>query len=228
MTDEEFIQKLKKEAFFEHSGVQKEVLWGRLKAYVNTDSRVGFWHFGFRLTYLFGVVLVVLLTSAGVTFAAQESLPGQTLYPVKRWSEEAVIFVKFDETAKKKARVELTTKRVDEVNKLVAEDPEKAGEVLDEYERDIEGFIVVFMDDPDLSQTLEITISANREYLMRAAEAAPDEMRIKIEALIEEEPDEPSVGDDESQEPQDGSTMGEVTDGPASGEDPNDTSSPQP
>ena len=230
MTDEEFIQKLKKEARFTHTGDQKEILWGRLKAYIGPSTGTGFWHFGFRFAYLVVAVFVILLASAGVTFASQESLPGQTLYPVKRWSEEAVIFVKFDETAKKKARVELTTKRLDEVNQLVVENPEKAGEVLDEYERDIEGYIVVFMDDPNLSETLEVTISANREYLMKAAEAASDDMRVRIEGIIEEE--EPDPPTEETDENQDGSTKGETTSDPtndaSTGSDPNDTSSPQP
>ncbi len=110
MNEEEFIQKLKKEAQFTHSGYQKEILWGRLQAYMDTSPGGGFWHFGFRLAYIAVFAFGVLLASAGVTFASQSALPGEPLYPVMRWSEEAVIFVKFDETAKKKARVELTTK----------------------------------------------------------------------------------------------------------------------
>ena len=99
MTEEEFIQKLKKEARFTHSGYQKEILCGRLQAYIDTTPSTGFWHFGFRLAYIVAIAFVVLFASAGVTFASQNSLPGGLLYPVKRWSEEAVIFVKFNGTA---------------------------------------------------------------------------------------------------------------------------------
>jgi len=187
MTDEEFLEKLKKESRFEHSGAQKDILWGRLSSYLDEEKvGRGFWRFGFRYAYFAVVAFVVLLGSAGVTFASQSSIPGQTLYPVKRFSEEAVIFVKFDQKEKDKARMELTTKRVDEVNKLVAKNPEKAGEVLDEYENQIENYLMAYMEDPEYYQSYEIIIMANKEYLMKAAESAPNEIKIKIKELLEE------------------------------------------
>ena len=187
MTDEEFLEKLKKESRFEHSGTQKDILWGRLSSYLDEEKvGRGFWHFGFRYAYLSVLALTVLLGSAGVTFASQSSIPGQTLYPVKRFSEEAVIFVKFDQREKDIARMELTTKRADEVNKLVADNPEKVGEALDEYESQIESYLFAYMEDPEYFQSFEMTIMANKEYLMKAAESAPDEIKIRIKALLEE------------------------------------------
>lgn len=228
MTDEEFLEKLKKESRFEHSGAQKDILWGRLSSYLDEEKvGRGFWRFGFRYAYLSVLALTVLLGSAGVTFASQNSIPGQTLYPVKRLSEEAVIFVKFGQKEKDKARMELTTKRVDEVNKLVAENPEKAGEVLDEYENQIENYLVTYMEDPEYYQSYEIIIMANKEYLMKAAESAPNEIKIKIKALLEEAETQENDNSEGEVEGKEDKPLGEeesVDNGSDSGANQNDTS----
>ena len=233
MNEEEFINKLKKEANFTHSGYQKEILWGRLQAYIDTPSSRGLWHFGFRFAYVAIFAFGVLLTSAGVTFASQSSLPGEPLYPVMRWSEEAVIFVKFDETARRKARMELTTKRVNEVSHLMTQNPEKAEEVLDEYESQIEDYAAVFMDDPNLSENLRVTLLLNRELLMMVVDEAPDSIKIKIQAIIEKEYTVDQDEDtNEEQEIEEGSTKGETTEEnktkPLVEEETSGTSVPQP
>ena len=233
MTDEEFLEKLKKEVRFEHSGAQKDILWGRLSAYLDEEKvGRGFWYFGFRYAYFAVVAFVVLLGSAGVTFASQSSIPGQTLYPVKRFSEEAVIFVKFNQKEKDKARMELTTKRADEVNKLVMENPEKAEAALDEYENQIEDYLIAYMEDPEYYQSYESILMANKEYLMKAAESAPDEIKIRIEALLEEEEnksEEEGKVEGEKDEPQDSENNSNGSDSNSNQDDTtNDTSSPQP
>ena len=190
MTDEEFIKKLKKEAYFEHTGDQKEILWGRLHAYLNVrEVKRGLWYFGFRFANLVVVVVVVLLASAGVTFASQTSLPGEPLYAVKRLSEEAKIFVIFDQKTKQKERIKLTSRRVDEV---------------------------AFNEDPELLESLESTLLANKEVFMRVVDEAPDQLKSRINELIEEP-------DDEEPEEGAGSVEGEQ-DNPSS--DPKDEEDP--
>lgn len=191
MTDEEFVKKLKKMAFFEHTGAQKEILWKRLSSYIGTEEvGVSFWHFSFRFVYLVAVVLIVLLGSASVTFASQSSLPGQPLYPVKRLSEEAKIFVIFDQKAKKKERIKLTTRRVDEVDKLIAQDPEKAEQVLEEYEEQMQGLEQEFSEDPELVESFNETLSMNKDVFVKVveSESTPDQIKTRIRVLIEEEP----------------------------------------
>lgn len=196
MNDEELIEKLKRAVKFEHTGAQKEILWGRLLAYLDTEQKdLGFWHFSLRFTHLVIVVLIIFLTSTGVTFAARASLPGQPLYPVKRLSEEADLFIKFDQKAKKEAKIKLTTRRVEEINKLVLEDPEKAEEALDEYEGQIEQYKNEYSEDPELAQSFNATLMINNEVLQATADQAPEEMQERIRALIAEE--EPSQEDKE-------------------------------
>jgi hypothetical protein len=219
MTDEEFIKKLKKEAYFEHTGDQKEILWGRLRAYLDVDeAKGGFWYFGFRFAHLVVVVAVVLLASAGVTFASQTSLPGEPLYSVKRLSEEAKIFVIFDQKTKQKERIKLTSRRVGEVEQLASKDPGKAEELLGEYESQIENYENAFNEDPELSESLESTLMANKEVFMRVVDEAPDQLKTRINELIEE-PDE------EEPEEESGGTVEGEQDNPANDpkeeEDPN-------
>ncbi len=217
MTDEEFIKKLKKEAYFEHTGDQKEILWGRLHAYLNVrEVKRGLWYFSFRFANLVVVVVVVLLASAGVTFASQTSLPGEPLYSVKRLSEEAKIFVIFDQKTKQKERIKLTSRRVGEVEQLASKDPGKAEELLGEYESQIENYEDMFNEDPELLESLESTILANKESFMRVVDEAPDQLKSRINELIEE-PDE------EEPEEGDGSVEGEQ-DNPSS--DPKDEEDP--
>ncbi len=191
-TDEEFTEKLKKASYFEHTGAQKEILWNRLYLYLDIrQPRVGFLYFSFRFAHLIVILLIVLLASAGVTFASQKSLPGQPLYPVKRFSEEADLFIKFDQKAKKEAKIKLTTRRVEEINKLVLEDPEKAEEVLDEYEDQIEAYKSEYSEDPELAESFNATLMINNEVLQAIADQAPEEMQERIMALIaEEEPNQ--------------------------------------
>ena len=225
MTEEELIKKLKKTARFEHTGIQKEYLWTRLSAYIGTkEVTTTFWHFGFRATYLAVVALVILLGSAGVTFAAQNSLPGQPLYPVKRFSEEANISLKFNEKDKRKARIQLTTKRVDEISKLISNDPERAEEALTEYENQMNEYEEAFSEDPELSKAFRITIEVNGEVLMNIVEQAPDELKEKVKSLLpEEEPSDTKTDD--------GTVEGEKDSGGSSGTNDseiNNTFSPQP
>lgn len=190
MTDEEFIKKLKKQAYFEHTGAQKEILWGRLQSYIGVsraNRKAG--HFSFRFVYIAAVVVLIFLASTGVTFASQSSLPGEPLYPVKRLSEEAKIFVIFDQKAKQKERIKLTSRRVGEVERLVAKDPGRAEEILGEYESQIEGYEAEFAEDPELSESLESTVTSNKEVFVKVVDQAPEELKPRIRGLIGEEED---------------------------------------
>ncbi|MEX0617267.1 MAG: DUF5667 domain-containing protein [Candidatus Woykebacteria bacterium] len=187
MNDTEFIEKLRKIAKIEHTGAQKEILWGRLYQYLKTTKvGGGLWYFSFRITYLVALVLVVLAASTGISFASQSSLPGEPLYSVKRFSEEARVFVIFGEKAKKKERIKLTTERVGEVQELISKDPEKAEGLLSEYEAQMENYKKEFAEDPELSESLNSTIMVNKDVFVKVVETAPDQIKIRIRVLIDE------------------------------------------
>ena len=186
MRDAEFARKLKRMVKIEHAGAQKEILWNRLYSRLGDSEKPRFWYFGFRFTYLVALVLVVLLATSGVTFASQNSLPGEPLYPVKRLSEEAKIFIVFDQRAKKKERIKLTTRRADEVQKLAGKDPKKAEEVLDDYESQMEKHEKEFNTDPELMESFNNTLITNKEVFVKTAETAPEQIKVRIRVLIKE------------------------------------------
>ena len=73
------------------------------------------------------------------------------------------------------------------MNDLVTQNPEKAEEVLDEYESQMEDYTSVYMDDPNLFEDWVVTITLNREVLRKAADEAPDSIKLRIRTLIEKE-----------------------------------------
>jgi len=64
------------------------------------------------------VLIFVSLSGAGVISAAKNSLPGQTLYPVKRLVEKAKIYLTFNQSGKAVLRAELLSARLEEVKML--------------------------------------------------------------------------------------------------------------
>lgn len=74
-------------------------------------------------------VVVLCLTSSGLVYASQTSLPGTTLYPVKRATENIRLAVIISPSAKKDLEVKFINKRLEEVERLEIE-PEKNNVVL--------------------------------------------------------------------------------------------------
>jgi hypothetical protein len=75
---------------------------------------------GFRLvSVVAAAVLIVIISGAGITFASQESLPGDKLYPVKILTEEVVVAVTPNPETKAKLRIEFAGRRVKEVEEVV-------------------------------------------------------------------------------------------------------------
>ncbi len=67
------------------------------------------------------VVLVLLLVGGTITVsAAQGSLPGQALYQVKTWSEDARLSLTFSDKNKLNLTLDYTNRRVDEISSLLA------------------------------------------------------------------------------------------------------------
>jgi hypothetical protein len=72
---------------------------------------------------LIAVVVAVMLffSGTGVTvFAAQESLPAQTLYPLKIWSEDAILSLTASPTARLNYLLDFCDRRIDEMVDLLA------------------------------------------------------------------------------------------------------------
>lgn len=69
--------------------------------------------------------LIIALASGGTVAASQNSLPGDTLYPVKILSEDAVVAMVFSPEQKAEFRLNLAQKRIEEIGKVLEEAKEK-------------------------------------------------------------------------------------------------------
>lgn len=86
---------------------------------------------GRRFVLVASATLVMALALAGTgTLASRDALPGDSLYGVKRVAESAGLALTFDEVAKAQRHFELATTRLDEVERLLAEQPPASPELV--------------------------------------------------------------------------------------------------
>ena len=65
--------------------------------------------------------VIILAGSSATVFASQKSLPGQTLYPVKSWSEDIRLFMTTSPETKLNLTLYFTNRRMEEISTLMAE-----------------------------------------------------------------------------------------------------------
>lgn len=89
-------------------------------------QKTGFFHFPLRnpalLKAVMTAVLVVVIFLGGTVttvFASQNSLPGQNLYPVKTWSEDALLALTFSAQTRAGYEMDFTDRRIVEMEQLI-------------------------------------------------------------------------------------------------------------
>ncbi|MGD9142950.1 MAG: DUF5667 domain-containing protein, partial [Dehalococcoidia bacterium] len=83
-------------------------------------------------------VLILTLSGAGTAYAAQDSLPGETLYPVKTFTEDFRVWLETNEEAEVALELEFAEKRLGEMERLVDKTPENLSLALSGYERNLD------------------------------------------------------------------------------------------
>lgn len=96
-----------------------------------------FLHAAPRWVQIAAVAIVVVITANGITVASASSLPGSPLYSVKRLAEQSNVFLA--PTAGERARIwmNLASRRLDEVQRLVALEPRVDPGTLDAIDESI-------------------------------------------------------------------------------------------
>lgn len=141
----------------------KEKIWLKIQNYLRehrsekplaTVLRVGFWPvFRFRkLAFSTLILLIALGLVGGATKASQGSLPGETLYAVKKVTEKVEQVLAQSDEAKVKVGIKHAKRRLEEVKILVQE--KRAENVV--------------------TKTLEDLKSTTEQVLMVAAESKPE------------------------------------------------------
>jgi len=99
-----------------------------------------YFHYSYKMAFV--SLSLVLCISLGTTYASQNSLPGDILYPIKTSiTEPAIKLTKFSKEAKEDFDLSLADKRIQEIQLLVKEDkltPAKLDENLALFEKHIE------------------------------------------------------------------------------------------
>lgn len=65
------------------------------------------------------IALIVALSGGGTVAASQNSLPGDTLYPVKTLTEKVEVIAAFSQASKAEVRMSLAQKRIQEIEKIL-------------------------------------------------------------------------------------------------------------
>jgi hypothetical protein len=73
-----------------------------------------------RMTLVLGITAVLILLSGGLVITSAKSLPGDSLYPVKRAVEDITVYLVPSREIRLEYEVNYSQQRVDEVNRLIA------------------------------------------------------------------------------------------------------------
>ncbi len=113
--------------------LRKEQIKQAIMAEINspvTEKETG-WGFGWKernLTFIRYIIASILGLSlvGGTTFASSNSLPGDTLYPIKQIKEKIEISLKVSAEAKAKLQSQFAEERLKELSRLRMQNPPKA------------------------------------------------------------------------------------------------------
>ncbi|HAL61140.1 MAG TPA: hypothetical protein DCP08_01875 [Chloroflexi bacterium] len=128
---------------------RRRSLWDRYLTPIFSPVRARRW------AAVLTVILALVLASAGTAMAAQGSIPGDPLYPVKRVTERLRLLVVRDLSGKTHLRLEFTRRRTEEI------------EALDERGEEVEESILVELatETEETLEEIEVAPEGNREIL---------------------------------------------------------------
>lgn len=146
-------------------------------------ARSIFAHIGqsMRATHALALAVIIALTASGsgVSFAAQNAIPGETLYPVKLATERARIAVTPGKKTKAELHLDFASRRLNEIEQLIEQNggaQEAISETLTRYENELDESETFSMQDPLLAQALAPlvgeTTELHKQTLKRVAEKA--------------------------------------------------------
>ncbi len=138
--------------------------------------------------------LVALFSvGGGVTYAAQDALPGQTLYPVKIASENTRVFIEPDIDDRAELELRYAQRRTDELNELAS-----SGELNEELAQRTRDYMFESVnaaedygrrlkdEDPEAAIRYALTADEREDEYIRAMLAVPEDMRPYMLGLIDD------------------------------------------
>lgn len=147
------------------------------------------WGAGQRTAFRLALMLLFVVTLGAGVARAQSSLPGDTLYPVKRASEQVRLQLARSPASRAALFLDLAARRVDEAVRLQAEgrppDAASLRELAQDYDLALAALAQVApAERPALQARFASTVSAHQQTLARAAAtaSAPQLRQVLLEA----------------------------------------------
>ena len=140
------------------------------------------------ITALALVVTLLGGTGAATVYASQDSLPGEFLYPVKTWSEDVQLDFTANPEEKISLSLDLTDRRLDEIQQLLASDTPLDQSVLVLLEENLDRSLNLLGQSLDANQSLDAvqTRLMSQQQLMENALGEQDEpLKLQIREMLQ-------------------------------------------
>ena len=147
----------------------------------------------FKYALALAVIVLFTVSSTGVAYASQSSLPGDFLYPVKLSIEDARLSVSLSPVGDARLRKEFARERLEEIQSLVAaERYDQLSAATENYDRQVSQISrvlgTVSEQNPDLAQQLSSSIAVelktSAQPLIAVMQSIPPDQRAGIAAII--------------------------------------------
>jgi len=143
-----------------------------------------------RWAAVLAVILALVLASAGTAIAAQSSIPGDPLYPVKKGTERLRLLVVRDPSRKTHLRLEFTRRRTEEIEALDDRGEEVEESILVELATETEETLEEIEVAPEgnretLFEKLVHLTERQQEVLQRVYDRVPEQAKPALETALE-------------------------------------------
>lgn len=112
------------------------------------------------------IIITLIGSGSGISFAAQNAIPGETLYPVKLATERARMTFTPNKKAKAELHLQFASRRLHEVERLISENRQpqiNVSDVLKDYKNEFDESESLAIQDPKLAQDLAPIIGETTE-----------------------------------------------------------------
>ncbi len=163
---------------------RRRSLWDRYLTPIFSPGRARRW------AAVWAVILALALASAGTAIAAQSSIPGDPLYPVKRVTERLGLLVVRDPPGKTHLRLEFARRRMEEIEALDNRGEEVEESVLVELATETEGTLEEIEVAPEgnrepLFEKMVDLTERQQEVLQRVQSRVPEQAKPALERALE-------------------------------------------
>jgi hypothetical protein len=134
-------------------------------------------------------ILVSLLggTGAATVYASQDSLPGETLYPVKLWSEDVQLDLTADPTAKLDLSLDFTDRRLSEIQQLVEDDLPVSDDAITALEETLDETLGILAEVPDTATMDRVMthLMTQDKLMIQDCDCLNDQQKLQIQEMLQ-------------------------------------------